>query len=167
MIKWPIKDERGRLAGLGGISIYFTERKRAKEALRESEERVRSEFHEAATSMLMEDTNGKLHLVNPSTIHDRGSGVTHYFSFQNDVASQDMAHVREHASRLYEKLTPRERQVFKLIVNGVSNKEIAQHFDLSVRTVEKHRLSVMAKMESDNVPLLVHYGIALSTPFLK
>ncbi len=43
-------------------------------------------------------------------------------------------------------LTPRQRQVMDLVVDGRSNKEIAQCLDISVKTVESHRGHVMQKM---------------------
>jgi len=44
------------------------------------------------------------------------------------------------------KLTPRERQVMKLLVAGKTSKEIASDLHLSVRTVEAHRRTVLRKM---------------------
>jgi DNA-binding CsgD family transcriptional regulator len=43
-------------------------------------------------------------------------------------------------------LTPRERQVMKLLVAGKTSKEIAGDLHLSVRTVEAHRRTVLRKM---------------------
>jgi two-component system, NarL family, nitrate/nitrite response regulator NarL len=48
-------------------------------------------------------------------------------------------------------LTPRERQVLSLIMEGLYNKEAASRLGLSVRTVEKHRERIMAKLNVHNV----------------
>ncbi len=52
-------------------------------------------------------------------------------------------------------LTPREREVMALVVEGKHNKAIAQELGISLRTVESHRGRVMAKMEAASVPALV------------
>jgi two-component system response regulator DctR len=49
-------------------------------------------------------------------------------------------------SRLLE-LTERERDVMRLVVEGLPNKLIADQLDISVRTVEVHRARVFDKME--------------------
>lgn len=48
--------------------------------------------------------------------------------------------------RGYESLTPRERQVCQLVVKGLMNKEIAEQFQCSLKTVKVHRARVMEKM---------------------
>ncbi|WP_419797327.1 MAG: response regulator transcription factor [Terasakiella sp.] len=58
-------------------------------------------------------------------------------------------------------LTPREREVMTLIVKGASNKEAAQSLDISPRTVEIYRATVMRKMDSANLPDLVRKAIAI------
>lgn len=56
-------------------------------------------------------------------------------------------------------LTPRERQVFDGLVQGLSNKEIALQLELSPRTVEIFRAKVMAKMKADSLAALVRAGL--------
>ncbi len=46
-----------------------------------------------------------------------------------------------------EELTERERDVMRLVVDGLPNKRIADQLDISVRTVEVHRARVFDKME--------------------
>ena len=52
-------------------------------------------------------------------------------------------------------LTPRERQVFELIVRGKSNKAVAQVLCSTARTVKAHRLRVMEKMQVRSIVELV------------
>lgn len=52
-------------------------------------------------------------------------------------------------------LTPREHQVLNLIVSGRTNKEIAEVLGISVKTVEKHRGSVMTKLNVHSIAQLV------------
>jgi len=51
--------------------------------------------------------------------------------------------------------TPRERDVLKLLAQGLSNKGIAESLGISPRTVEIHRAHVMDKMAADSLPILV------------
>jgi len=52
-------------------------------------------------------------------------------------------------------LTPREKEVMALVTEGYSNKQIASHLNLSIKTVETHRANVMAKMQADSLPTLI------------
>ena len=53
------------------------------------------------------------------------------------------------------KLTPRERQVFDLIVRGTINKQAARELGTSERTIKAHRLRVMEKMQVRSLAELV------------
>ena len=57
-------------------------------------------------------------------------------------------------------LSEREREVLSGVVSGLPNKTIAYDLDISPRTVEVHRASVMAKMEARNLPELVRMALA-------
>lgn len=61
-------------------------------------------------------------------------------------------------------LTPRERQVFESLVEGLSNKEIALVLAISPRTVEIFRAKVMTKLCVDNLSALVRIGILHAQP---
>ncbi len=54
------------------------------------------------------------------------------------------------SSPLLEALTVREREVLRLLINGASNREIAQHLVLSVNTVKKHVLNICGKLGVQN-----------------
>jgi len=56
-------------------------------------------------------------------------------------------------------LTTREREVLKLIAEGISNKEIADLLYISIRTVEHHRASIMQKLNIKQTANLVKYAI--------
>ena len=52
-------------------------------------------------------------------------------------------------------LTPREKQVFALVVTGMLNKQIASELGIGEKTVKVHRARVMEKMQAGSVAALV------------
>lgn len=58
-------------------------------------------------------------------------------------------------------LTPREREVMQLLCEGKSGKTIAQLLDISYKTLEKFRHSVMRKMQVSSLAELVIAGVRL------
>jgi DNA-binding NarL/FixJ family response regulator len=56
---------------------------------------------------------------------------------------------------LYESLTERERQLYQLLAEGNSSKEIAGRLGISVHTVETHRTRIMEKLELHSIAELV------------
>jgi two-component system, NarL family, nitrate/nitrite response regulator NarL len=56
-------------------------------------------------------------------------------------------------------LTDREREVLILVAKGQSNKLVARELDISVRTVETHRLSLRRKLDIDTAAGLVKYAL--------
>jgi DNA-binding NarL/FixJ family response regulator len=57
------------------------------------------------------------------------------------------------------RLTTRERQVLKLVAEGRKNREIADLLSISIKTVEKHRTSLMKKLDLHNAAELTSYAI--------
>jgi DNA-binding NarL/FixJ family response regulator len=60
-----------------------------------------------------------------------------------------------------DRLSPREREVVELIVEGCATREIAERLHSSVKTVEKQRRDAMRKLEVDNVAGLVRVCLEL------
>ena len=72
--------------------------------------------------------------------------------------------VRAHVSAL----TPRERQVFDLVIRGDTNKHIARALGCTERTIKAHRHRVMEKMQvrslAELVSLAERVGVAVPSP---
>jgi two-component system, NarL family, response regulator NreC len=59
----------------------------------------------------------------------------------------------------YESLSEREREIFQLIAEGHSNKEIADLLSVSPATVETHRAHILQKLDVHNTAELVLYAV--------
>jgi DNA-binding NarL/FixJ family response regulator len=58
-----------------------------------------------------------------------------------------------------EQLTSRQREILQLIAEGKNTKEIAADLDISIKTVESHRLQLMDRLNIHDIPGLVRYAI--------
>ncbi len=56
-------------------------------------------------------------------------------------------------------LTPRQLEILRLIVRGVSTRDIANGLGLSVKTVDAHRAQIMDRLNLRDVPSLVLYAL--------
>jgi FixJ family two-component response regulator len=61
----------------------------------------------------------------------------------------------------YESLTPRERDIMRLVVAGMLNKQIGVKLGISEITVKAHRGKVMQKMNADSLADLVKTAVRL------
>lgn len=55
----------------------------------------------------------------------------------------------------FDSLTPREREVFHLVIDGLPNKQIAGRLGATEKTIKVHRARVMQKMQADSLAGLV------------
>lgn len=67
-------------------------------------------------------------------------------------------HSKQIESR-YDSLTLREKQTLRLAAEGKTTREMADMLHLSMKTVEKHRASMMRKLELQSLPQLIKYAI--------
>ena len=63
------------------------------------------------------------------------------------------------ASQASANLTEREMQVLRLVVGGLSNKEIARTLVISPKTASVHRTNIMSKLKVRNSADLVRYAM--------
>ncbi len=63
--------------------------------------------------------------------------------------------------QLFDSLSPRERQVFTLVVSGMLNKQIAHKLAITEGTVKVHRGRIMEKMKADSLADLVRHAAKL------
>jgi DNA-binding NarL/FixJ family response regulator len=66
---------------------------------------------------------------------------------------------QEETRPIFEKITPKEKQILGMIVQGYNSREMADKLFLSIRTVDNHRANMMKKVKAKNTADLVKMAI--------
>jgi len=121
----------------------------------DEEEYVVHMVRAGAAGYLIKDSAATELLQAVRTLH-AGEG---YFGPQ---AARVLAEHYRHSDREtvdpYGTLTPRERVVFHLVIEGRTTKEVARELGISVKTADNHRSRLMAKLGVHNTAELVRYA---------
>lgn len=78
------------------------------------------------------------------------------------VRSRERYQADQHARECYAQLSPREREVLGLVVEGLTNKEMGRALNLSPRTVETHRANLFAKLGMESLAQLIRQYASLA-----
>lgn len=120
-----------------------------------SAEHVFQAFQAGALGYLLKESAGK-ELVSAVRTVRTGS---HYLSQKiTGVLIDDYVHKR-HAAGPLNSLSPRERQILQMVVEGKSSVAIGKLLHLSPKTVETYRSRTMQKLGVENFPALVRFAI--------
>jgi len=76
-----------------------------------------------------------------------------------DVMEVIVRGLAESGKTVEHNLTPRERQILKLLAAGRANKDVATTLGLSIKTVEAHRANLMHKLDLRSLTELIHFAI--------
>jgi FixJ family two-component response regulator len=76
-------------------------------------------------------------------------------AIERDRKRRESDKVAADLRKLYETLTPREREVLPLVTSGLMNKQVAAQLGLAEITVKLHRGHIMRKMEARSLADLV------------
>lgn len=124
-----------------------------------SEPIVRAALHAGAAGYVLKEAS---HAELRTAIHAVAKGQTYLSPM---IADKVLSGLLEPSSKSvnelspWHQLSPREREVLKRVAEGASNKAIAESLCLSVRTVEKHRASLMSKLKLRSTAALTAYAI--------
>jgi DNA-binding NarL/FixJ family response regulator len=80
--------------------------------------------------------------------------------FSPSVTKGLLPRMRTTPSTGYPILSSREVEVLQLVAEGYANKQIADLLSLSVKTVEKHRQTLMEHLNIHNIAALTHYAVS-------
>ncbi len=124
--------------------------------MHQEDEYVLQAVRAGASGYLVKDSGAADLLAALRSLH-AGRG---YFGPQ---AARTLADQLQHPERKlddpYGRLTPREREVFHLMAEGMTTKEIARRLDISAKTAENHRGHVLEKLDVRNTAELVRYAL--------
>jgi two-component system, LuxR family, response regulator FixJ len=77
------------------------------------------------------------------------------YAIQQDTEARRQSAEKSEIDRRLAQLTPREREVMKMMVDGKASKVIAIDLSISERTVEFHRANIMKKMQARTLAELI------------
>jgi len=109
----------------------------------------------AAGFLLKDSASGEL----LSAVRAIAAGRGYYGGHAAKVLAQQVHEPTRRLEDPYRGLTPREREVFHLIVEGLTTKEIARRLEITAKTAENHRTRLMEKLEARNVAELIRYAV--------
>jgi two-component system, LuxR family, response regulator FixJ len=82
-----------------------------------------------------------------------------------DADHRERMALRTHVRHRLQRLTPGERDVLALLINGTPNRTIASELNLSVRTIEVRRAKIMDKMKADSLAELIRLTLSADPHF--
>jgi two-component system response regulator NreC len=123
--------------------------------MHEEQEYLLQAVRAGACGFLLKDSAGA-ELV--AAVANVGAGRSHFGPRSAEILAAQLAHPQRSIDDPYRDLTPREREVFHLLVEGLSTKEIARRLDISTKTAENHRARVLAKLDARNTADVIRYA---------
>ena len=87
------------------------------------------------------------------------AGRAYYGPHASQVLAQQVHQPQSRIDDPYRDLTSREREVFHLLVEGLTTKEIARQLDISTKTAENHRFRAIEKLGVRNTAELIRYAV--------
>lgn len=127
-------------------------------SMHQNEEYVRRALRHGAVAYLLKDSAPmELELAMTAVLR----GETYLSPAVSKGVLDDYVHRLREDDQPSEHLSPRQREVLQLIAEGMSTKDIARRLDLSVKTVETHRTTLMRQLDVHEVTGLVRHALKL------
>jgi DNA-binding NarL/FixJ family response regulator len=148
--------ELGGLEALSRITKDFPSAKVIILSAHANEEYVIRALREGASGYMLKDSaTTDLELAINSVIQDK----IYLSPFISRTVINDYLHRLGGAVSPLDQLTLRQREILQSIAEGKNTKEIATALDISIKTVESHRLQLMDRLDIYDIPGLVRYAI--------
>lgn len=123
--------------------------------MHEEEEYVLHAVRAGASGYLVKDSASDELL---EAVRELATGGVYFGAYASQALAEHSRHPERDLADPYGSLTPREREVFHLVVEGSTTKEIARALDISPKTAENHRTRMMRKLGVHNVAEVVRYA---------
>jgi DNA-binding NarL/FixJ family response regulator len=149
---------------MNGISVMreiksqFPEIKILALTIHESDQYVLEAFEAGADGYCLKDAGRSELMVAVNSVLDGKTYISPTIS-DNVMEGYLTGRKKLKSKTSWDTITPREREVLKLLGEGFQNKEIADMLHISVKTVEKHRANIMNKLDLHNAAALTAYAI--------
>jgi DNA-binding NarL/FixJ family response regulator len=124
--------------------------------MHQEEEYVLQAVRAGASGYLVKDSAAAELLAAVRSLH---AGRGHFGPQAARALAEQMQHPDRPVEDPYGRLTAREREVFHLIAEGLTTKEIARQLGISAKTAENHRARVLDKVGVRNTAELVRYAL--------
>jgi two-component system, NarL family, response regulator NreC len=150
------------MPGLNGIEVVrrlhaeLPETRTLVLTMHEDEEYVLHVVRAGAAGYLLKDSPISELIKAVQQLH---AGRAHFGAAAARVLANQVQKPEGAAGDPYGRLTPREREVFHMIVEGRTSKEIAAKLGISTKTAENHRANVLDKLDARNTADVVRYAV--------
>jgi len=124
--------------------------------MHEDEEYVLHVVRAGASGYLLKDSPISELISAVKALH---AGKAYFGAAAARVLAQQVHRPEADSGDPYGRLTPREREVFHLVVEGRTSKEIAAKLGISTKTAENHRANVLDKLDARNTADVVRYAV--------
>lgn len=148
-----------RMPGINGIETSEAILTRQPQArilffsLYDSPDYVAKALEMGASGYILKDTSNKIFLNAIRTVYN---GKFYFIGDVTDILVKKYMDVRNASGQKSNSyadisLSKREEQILRMIDNDLSNKEIAESLNVSIRTIEAHRLNILRKFQTNNI----------------
>jgi len=124
--------------------------------MHQEDEYVLQAVRAGASGYLVKDSAASELLAALRSLH---AGRGHFGAQAARALAEQMQNPQHDVADPYGRLTAREREVFHLIAEGQTTKEVARRLEISVKTAENHRSRVLDKLDVRNTAELVRYAL--------
>jgi len=154
-----------RMPGINGVEtsqVILKQQPKSKIlffSLYDNPDYVVSALEMGASGYILKDTSNKIFLNAIRTVFN---GKFYFIGDVTDVLVKKYIEIQKTsgntvASRTEISLSNREQQILKMIDKNQSTKEVAESLNISVRTIEAHRLNILRKFKANNIDEVLGY----------